>query len=156
MRLFYSSATLFTVITATFIFAVMVTIVIFICCKKFWRTQKREIEIEETNSYRMPVSPTDFFWHDQLYNLSPSQLQPNSLTTCNNFINQPFPFSKYFLFPSYLDPNLVSPLEPPPPYHLVNPSSSNNRFLSYLSPSYRRDLVHPIENQKGIWHTFSQ
>jgi hypothetical protein len=134
----------------------MLTIVTFVCCKKFWKTRKQGMDLDEAHTYRMPICPTELFWRDQFATLSPSQLPTSSLTNCNGFVNPTLPLSTYPPSSSYLDNNQINISEPPPSYHSISSNTNNNRFLSLLSSSHRRDLVYPVEGRKGLWRTLSQ
>lgn len=151
----YSSVTLFTAIFVTFVLAVMMTAVTFVCCRRFWKNRE-SLEIEETHSYRLanetfhhshPISPFE--------SLDPERLQASS-GNCTSI-------ETYLPLSSYIDPhNSIAFIEPPPPYH-VNPvgnvshSSPSDRLFAVIGAPLRRgDVIYPTDGRKRLWRTLSQ
>ncbi|XP_074597657.1 uncharacterized protein LOC141852525 isoform X2 [Brevipalpus obovatus] len=159
-----SSVTLFTAIVVTFVLAVMMTVVTFVCCRKFWKNRENALEIEESHSYR--IAPGDSL-HSPWETLDPERLQAtmaNGTGTLDTYL----PLSSY-----HLDSNSFVFMEPPPPYQVnssqspneshhnnnnngtSNPSTSS-RILAVIGAPYRRDVIYPSENRKKLWRTLSQ
>lgn len=146
--------------TVTFILAVLLTALAFICCRKYWKERERNVEIHETHFYRMACSSSSaplvsspfgasFHSNGAQQVLSPLATSPPALLE---------PFQAY---PSSMrrpgqeiSLALIDPpgYPPPPPYQSHPsldrvPSTTNVAIVA---------AAHKAAKRKPLWRTLSQ
>ncbi|XP_053203927.1 protein shisa-1-like [Panonychus citri] len=247
---YISSSTMFTVTIVTFIFAVMLTVLGFVCCRKFFKRHLGGLDMSENHPYHintgvdgqsidggqpgllpcpvngvnggLPNNTTTTTTTINLFDLTDGSpytnlLSPSSTnlpppphlinSTSNRLMDSYIPTISSYINP----PPTVGFIDPPPPYQVsqnyhyndlnnndnnsndtnqgsinnqslitsvnsgthvssfinqLNPNNqtinnvdrtnNQNRILSMLGGSYRRDIIHPCEGQKRLWRTMSQ